>query len=824
MKTKWNFLMALVLLATLVGGSAGVAKAQGGITGVSPEEGTVGTQVTITGAGFGDQHGEVLLGDEKSKVLDWSDTQITFLVDKPQHPDEYAITVLLPKKTAEPLTFEAFAIRRPQIVPGDLSLIRDGNTVTILGQFFGDKRGDLRVGYEVGGEMVVQDPKILDWSMSTIRFELPDGLTAGFVLAVRSEVGTGLAVMHLEGGVVGQVAPIPDWGGRESYENGNGVYYKSLSADDNFYIFSNNYNPGYSDNWRIGASILRPSPQGWYDVSISPPKGETEVPIQPLVVKDTAGKETLWVFHTGHMWADNACCTVVWYNKYYDNGIQGVWDSWKSVPNVGIDERVTVAPVYDPRNHRISVYYDWNNTLRWFYSDDFGATWSDDELVGKEVGGVPAIYSFVHAIYWPSDTTTALVASTGQVIAVNNGEYRGSIGDLTNDFWRPSLVDLGGQTGLIYQNYGEGEYYDTPMMTKLNYPTPENNETWSWSESVPLVTLPDTGIPLTSYSFEWSPRGAVNQVGNERHLYVFYGVHLAEAYTEESINRWYIHDEGILDPVAPLPEIKPTLFKQVTAGETHACAIKPDNTVKCWGNSNDGKLNPPAGTFSQISAGNFYTCGVMTDKSVACWGLNDLGQISERPTDKRYIQVAAGKQMACALTETNSVVCWGNDADGKTTPPSGYLFTQITAGSWHTCGLVKNPTTITVKCWGAADGGRTNDQTAPFVRISSAAWHNCGVTNTGTVLCWGDDDKDRASPPSGTFNEVSAGSWHTCGIKTDGSIACWGSDDDGRKSSMPTTGKFTHIEAGIRNTCALRDDGAIVCWGNNSDRQSLPPF
>ena len=184
MKTKWNFLMVLVLLATLVGGSASAALAQGGITDVSPAEGTVGTQVTITGSGFGEKQGEVLLGTEKCKVLAWSDTQITFLVDKPQPPGGYPVTVLLQgdKKPAEPLAPSAFTMRRPKINPGEL--LQDGSTATVVGEFFGDKKGGLRMGYLESGEVAVEDPKILDWSMNTIRFELPAGLIGKFVLVV----------------------------------------------------------------------------------------------------------------------------------------------------------------------------------------------------------------------------------------------------------------------------------------------------------------------------------------------------------------------------------------------------------------------------------------------------------------------------------------------------------------------------------------------------------------------------------------------------------------------------------------------------------------
>jgi hypothetical protein len=187
MKTKWNFLMVLVLLGTLVGGSAGMAHAQGSITGVIPHEGTVGTQVTLTGDGFGEKQGEVLLGTEKSKVLAWSNTVITFLVDKPQPPGRYPLTVLLhgDKKTAEPLMFDTFAMRRPKIIPGaDPVLVPEGDTLTINGAFFGDKKGDLRLAYlkgGPGGEPAVVDLRIVDWRMYTIRFVLPGDLTGKFV-------------------------------------------------------------------------------------------------------------------------------------------------------------------------------------------------------------------------------------------------------------------------------------------------------------------------------------------------------------------------------------------------------------------------------------------------------------------------------------------------------------------------------------------------------------------------------------------------------------------------------------------------------------------
>ncbi|MCW3004781.1 MAG: putative family exoprotein, partial [Conexibacter sp.] len=64
-------------------------------------------------------------------------------------------------------------------------------------------------------------------------------------------------------------------------------------------------------------------------------------------------------------------------------------------------------------------------------------------------------------------------------------------------------------------------------------------------------------------------------------------------------------------------------FTKVDTGWVHACAVRADGSVACWGPNDSGNTVPPAGTFTDVAAG-FATCGIRTDATVACWGSSAL--------------------------------------------------------------------------------------------------------------------------------------------------------------------------------------------------------
>ena len=71
-----------------------------------------------------------------------------------------------------------------------------------------------------------------------------------------------------------------------------------------------------------------------------------------------------------------------------------------------------------------------------------------------------------------------------------------------------------------------------------------------------------------------------------------------------------------------------------------------------------------------------------------------------------------------------------------------------------------------------ADGG------ANFTQITAGSNHTCGLRNDGSYICWGDDDVGQVSGPNADggmdFAQFAAGYRHTCGLRTDGSYICWG--------------------------------------------------
>ena len=131
-------------------------------------------------------------------------------------------------------------------------------------------------------------------------------------------------------------------------------------------------------------------------------------------------------------------------------------------------------------------------------------------------------------------------------------------------------------------------------------------------------------------------------------------------------------------------------FDAVTLGNAHACALKSDGTVECWGNSANGRTHPPtdAGSvavqFSEISAGEDYTCGIRQDDSqIQCWG--DASAVASRAVQGQFQQVATGTAHMCAQRVDGDMFCWGANDNGEIDLPADLIADDCTADADSFC-------------------------------------------------------------------------------------------------------------------------------------------
>ena len=79
-------------------------------------------------------------------------------------------------------------------------------------------------------------------------------------------------------------------------------------------------------------------------------------------------------------------------------------------------------------------------------------------------------------------------------------------------------------------------------------------------------------------------------------------------------------------PVTPVPTPSGTPvggggFTQISSGANHACGLRANGSIACWGSNVFGQATPPtSGVFTSISSGDAHTCALRNDGAVVCWG------------------------------------------------------------------------------------------------------------------------------------------------------------------------------------------------------------
>ena len=349
---------------------------------------------------------------------------------------------------------------------------------------------------------------------------------------------------------------------------------------------------------------------------------------------------------------------------------------------------------------------------------------------------------------------------------------------------------------------------------------------------------------------------------------------------------------------------------QVQFGVGFGCLLTQSNEMYCWGQNVHGELGThdnissrgpatgpsrAAGAHSilQIATGNSFACYVSEDASVKCFGADDFGQLGDNSTlanmnsavtvsgGLNSLSITAGAQHACAIQTDQTVKCWGRNAEGQlgdgtnTRRPTPVSVTGVTgaialsAGASHTCALLMDRSVV---CWGLNTNGELGDGTyhsrssagdvvanavetadgsplANVIALESGAHFTCAITSDGALSCWGDNSSGQlgvamlaselanssAALPVPSLTKVraldsQASASSICAVTGDDIVSCWGAND-GMQLGDGTTDMLTaprvvtgfdrpqFVAVGANNACVVTQAGAFDCWGSNDNGQ-----
>jgi alpha-tubulin suppressor-like RCC1 family protein len=320
----------------------------------------------------------------------------------------------------------------------------------------------------------------------------------------------------------------------------------------------------------------------------------------------------------------------------------------------------------------------------------------------------------------------------------------------------------------------------------------------------------------------------------------------------------------------------------LATGRTHACAVRSDGQVMCWGANDLGQLGDGttldravatpvalAQRAVSVAAGDGFSCVLEAQGGVKCFGINSRGQLgtggfqdATAPVAvvgiSNAIRISAGSAHACALLADGTARCWGAGTLGalgqgaladSTVPvpvvgnpnepvPTAKLesIVDLDAGDDHTCAVLANGDTF---CWGNF-AGRASTQAGPvpiplhlFIEpmrsISAGHGRTCASGEGGQVWCW-----DAATPPAEVAGETAfsldSGA-QDCLVTPSGLVRCRGANGSGEVgdgSQLPREYFVSvlgldgalQVAAGEGFSCAQLALGGVSCWGKN-DRGQL---
>ena len=273
-----------------------------------------------------------------------------------------------------------------------------------------------------------------------------------------------------------------------------------------------------------------------------------------------------------------------------------------------------------------------------------------------------------------------------------------------------------------------------------------------------------------------------------------------------------------------------------------SCAILTDGTIACIEDSfmNYPLTAPPVGLsgVKSLSFSTWHACAIRTDESLVCWGTAIRGSL--RPTPSGFNKVLAVdtnhgtvyteygdksgyEPWTCALAMSRDVKCWGNyGGDGQNPSPFELLLASdvVTLGTSsypgrHPC-FVKSDKIVDCGYGYKSSWGNVT-------KVCMSERYIVALRGDGTMAC-----NDLFSEASGAFRctsgvtsetnvaELCCGLYYICIRRRDGTVACWGSYTNWTQNVLQVPSGLNDarsLHCDKSNPCVIRANGAVACWG-----------
>lgn len=250
----------------------------------------------------------------------------------------------------------------------------------------------------------------------------------------------------------------------------------------------------------------------------------------------------------------------------------------------------------------------------------------------------------------------------------------------------------------------------------------------------------------------------------------------------------------------------PADFVAIDTNITHTCALSSAQDVFCWGDNFFGQLGAQGqGTpraqllltgnlYKSVTTGERHTCAVQASNGLAdCWGDNTHFQLtgnansakiitinSKVPLANRGVQfMAAGGTTTCAQTSNDDTVCWGKPSASAPNSSASQGFIALPASYARSI---------------ASDLDHCNNGFLNCARICATDLGGdlaCGHWKANTPPSQLQDVLDPKGVAVISWTQVDVGPNHVCAVTTKQDVWCfgdnsWGQFGTGARSSMRT--------------------------------------